>query len=182
MHLSAPSLGKTEIQQTLKCSARLMISSGIAGIEQAPTEMSFSLRSLIDLSLLAHRYIDHAKDFSQIEFSPIEREAVVSTFSDTAAILGEDAVPAEWNAWVEPGSQLSRATAVLEDRRQSRAIRHRIASASNPREGLRRLWETGLPPKPVGWNETPVKPAGAIIFTPAVSAWYGALERLFRRN
>ena len=63
------------------------------------------LRSLIDLSLLAHRYKDYAKEFSQIEFSPIEREAVVSTFSDTAAILwGSDAVPAEWNAWVEPGS------------------------------------------------------------------------------
>ena len=106
------------------------------------------LRSLIDLSLLAHRYKDHAKEFSQIEFSPIEREAVESTFSDTAAILGEHAVPAEWNAWVEPGSQpYSRATAVLKNRRQSQAIRHRIASASNPKQGLRRLWETGLPPK-----------------------------------
>ena len=106
------------------------------------------LRSLIDLSLLAHRHKDYAQEFSQIKFSPIEREAVVSTFSDTAAILGEDAIPAEWNAWVEPGSQpYSRATAVLENRRQSQAIRHRIASASNPKEGLRRLWETGLPPK-----------------------------------
>ena len=106
------------------------------------------LRSLIDLSILAHRYKDHAKEFSQIDFSSIEREAVESTFSDTAAILGEHAVPAEWNAWVEPGSQpYSRATAVLKNRRQSQAIRHRIASASNPKEGLRRLWETGLPPK-----------------------------------
>ena len=83
----------------------------------------------------------------------------------------------------EPGSQpYSRATAVLKNRRQSQAIRHRIASASNPKEGLRRLWETGLPPK--RWLEvnTPVKPDGTIIFTPAVSACYGALERVFRRN
>ena len=106
------------------------------------------LRSLIDLSLLAHHYRDHANELHSKELSPIEHEAVVSTFSDTAAILGKDAVPAKWNAWREPNDKpYARARAVLEARRQFQAIRHRIASASSAKEGLRRLWETGLPPK-----------------------------------
>ena len=106
------------------------------------------LRSLIDLSLLAHHYKDSAEDFDGIGLSPLEREAVISTFSDTAAILGQDALPAQWNTWVElQATPYSRARAVLEKRRQFQTIRHRIASASTPRESLQRLWQTGLPPK-----------------------------------
>ena len=148
MHLNARLLGQIENPPMLKCSAPVDDILWHCWHRTSTNGDVIRLRSLIDLSILAHRYKDHAKEFSQIDFSSIEREAVESTFSDTAAILGEDAVPAEWNAWVEPGSQpYSRATAVLENRRQSQAIRHRIASASNPKEGLRRLWETGLPPK-----------------------------------
>ena len=106
------------------------------------------LRSLIDLSLLAHHYRNHSKKLRSRELSQIEREAVIATFSDTAAILGTDSLPEEWNAWVEPeGEPYARATAVLEARRRFQAIRHRITSASSSKEGLHRLWETGLPPK-----------------------------------
>jgi hypothetical protein len=120
------------------------------------------LRSLIDLSLLAHDYREHTKELHSKRLSPIEREAVISTFSDTAAILGKHAVPAAWKAWIAPeGEPYARATAVLEARRRFQAIRHRITSASSSKEGLRRLWETGLPPKrwleintgKTGWND-----------------------------
>ena len=106
------------------------------------------LRSLIDLSLLAHHYQGRSNELHSRELRPIERDAIISTFSDTAAIFGKHAVPAEWNAWIEPeGEPYARARAVLEARRQFQAIRHRIASASTPRESLQRLWQIGMPPK-----------------------------------
>ena len=122
MHLSARLLGKIENLQTLKCSARLMISSGIAGIEPAPMAMSFCASQPHRFEyLLAHRYKDHASSFTALKISPIEHEAVLSTFSDTAAILGEHAVPAEWNAWIKPEVEpYARARTVLENRRQYR--------------------------------------------------------------
>ena len=106
------------------------------------------LRSLIDLSLLTHKYYKAASTHPPESLSEIERAAVMATFSDTATILGQDAIPDAWEGWIIPAAKpYSQAQEVLAKRRRFRSLRHRLKNAHSWSDSLKCLHTAGMPPK-----------------------------------